>query len=183
MKSYNTNVNDLKIITLDKYDDIRGSFFEMFNFEKISDALDYEFNCYQVNQSISRKGVLRGMHFQEMRPQAKIVYVQKGEINDVVIDLRQDSSTFGESLSFHLSSSDAKLLFVPKGFAHGFNVKSDEASVIYFVDEKRYEDYERVLSWDDEKIISLWGQTDEIILSKKDSCGLKFEDINFKSVI
>jgi len=117
------------------HEDERGYFFESYNHSDFCKAIGQDINFVQDNISYSKKGVLRGLHFQKgEHVQAKLVSVLQGKIQDVVVDLRKDSPTFGQHLSIELSDNNKKQLFVPRGFAHGFLTLSKSAKVFYKCD-------------------------------------------------
>ena len=123
----------------------------------------------QDNQSKSRKGVLRGLHFQKQFPQAKLVRVTKGEVYDVVVDLRKDSPTYGKYVGVHLSAEKKNQFFIPRGFAHGFLVLSDEAEFTYKCDEFYHPEDEGGIRWDDPRIGIKWPEIGMAFsLSEKD---------------
>ena len=149
--------------------DVRGYFFESYNKENFTDyGLDYNF--IQDNEAKSQKGVLRGLHFQNPPyTQTKLIRVIEGEILDVVVDLRKSSSTYGQSFSLILSDENKKQLLVPKGFAHGYIVLSDEAIVAYKVDEKYMPPSENGIIWNDDFLNINWIlEENDIKLSEKD---------------
>ena len=117
-------------------------------------GLDYTF--VQDNQSSSRRGVLRGLHFQKAHPQAKLVRVLKGEVFDVAVDLRKDSTTYGKWVGVLLSEENKKQFLIPRGFAHGFLVLSDEAEFCYKCDDFYHPEDEGGLAWNDPKIGIVW---------------------------
>lgn len=151
-------------------EDHRGYFFEWFNHKIFEEKTGIDFQPKQFNCSRSTRGVLRGMHFQKHpHAQSKLVTVTKGEIQDVVIDLRQDSSTFGKHFSIILSESKKNQLFVPKGFAHGFLVLSKEAEIFYAIDEFYAPDFEDGVCYNDPNLNIEWAiNEDDIILSDRD---------------
>lgn len=117
------------------FKDQRGVFFELFRKDELEDKLGYEINFVQENESISKKGVLRGLHFQKGNAaQAKLVTVTKGEVIDVVVDLRKGSETYGEHLKIRLSDQNHHCLFMPRGMAHGFLALSDDTAFSYKCD-------------------------------------------------
>ena len=129
-------------------------------------GLDYNF--VQDNQSSSRKGVLRGLHFQKTHPQAKLVRVLKGEVFDVAVDLRKDSPTYGQWVGVVLSEENKRQFMIPRGFAHGFVVMSDYAEFAYKCDELYHPEDEGGIMWNDPAIGIEWPEVGEIILSEKD---------------
>ena len=134
MKISKTLIDDLLIIEPQLFKDDRGSFYESYNKNNLDKIINIVF--VQDNVSKSNKGVIRGLHFQKPPfEQTKLVRCVSGKILDVIVDIRKNSKTYGKSFSIQLSSKNNKQLLVPKGFAHGFQVISDEAIVNYKVDE------------------------------------------------
>lgn len=125
-----TKIKDLLIIEPVVFGDERGYFFEAFNIEEFA-AEGIETKFVQDNESKSKKGVLRGLHFQTANPQGKLVRVIQGEVFDVAVDLRMGSETYGQWHGVYLSSENKKMFYVPPGFAHGFLVTSEEAVITY----------------------------------------------------
>ena len=136
-------------------------------------GLDYRF--VQDNQSSSRKGVLRGLHFQITYPQAKLVRVLRGEVFDVAVDLRKGSGTYGQWVGALLSGENKRQFMIPRGFAHGFVVVSDYAEFAYKCDEFYHPEDEGGLIWNDPDIGIEWPDVGEIILSEKDKKNPNFE--------
>ncbi|MEG0528949.1 MAG: dTDP-4-dehydrorhamnose 3,5-epimerase [Bacilli bacterium] len=166
-----TKIKGVYVIEPTVFGDDRGYFFETYtkkDFEEI--GIDYEF--VQDNQSKSKKGVLRGLHFQTKNSQGKLVRVLKGEVLDVVVDLRENSDTFGKWESVLLSDQNKKMFFLPPGMAHGFVVFSDEAEFAYKCTDYYNPSFESGLLWNDPDIAVDW-QLDkldaDILLSDKDS--------------
>ncbi len=165
-------IDGLKVIEPAVFGDARGYFMETYNYHDFAEAgIDCTF--VQDNQSSSRKGVLRGLHFQIDFPQDKLVRVVKGEVFDVAVDLREGSPTFGAWYGVLLSAENKKQFFVPKHFAHGFLVLSDEAEFCYKVTDFYHPNDEGGILWSDEEIGVAWpmpdGMTaDQLILSDKD---------------
>lgn len=148
-------IEGLKIITPDVHGDNRGYFMETYNYNDFKEAgIDQVF--VQDNQSASRRGVLRGLHFQKEFPQDKLVRVIKGEVYDAVVDLREGSRTFGKWHGVLLSEENKKQFFVPKNFAHGFLVLSDYAEFCYKCTEFYHPGDEGGLRWDDPDIGIQW---------------------------
>jgi len=176
-----TNINDLVIINPTVFPDERGYFFEAYNKAKFNEnGIMFEF--IQDNQSFSRRGVIRGLHLQ-INPfaQAKLVRVLQGEILDVAVDLRKNSPTYGQHVSVVLSAENKKQLMVPHGFAHGFSVLSETASVMYKVDQKYHQESERGIRYDDPTLAIDWQvEPNEVIISEKDLILPSFESIDWE---
>ena len=163
------------------YEDSRGSFSEVFKQKDIFEFLPSNIEFVQENESISRYGVLRGMHFQ-INPcsQSKLIRVACGAIQDVVVDVRKDSPTFGQHLSIDLSKDNRRQLFVPKGFAHGFLSLSDNTIVNYKVDNYYSVKHESGLLFSDPDLNIKWKiDSSDVVVSEKD---LKFPKLK-KSLI
>ena len=162
-------IEGLKVITPAVFGDSRGYFMETYNRSDFADAgIDMEF--VQDNQSASRKGVLRGLHFQKHFPQDKIVRVVNGEVFDVAVDLRPGSATFGKWHGVVLSAENKKQFYIPKNFAHGFLVLSDYAEFTYKCSDFYHPDDEGGLIWNDPEIGVEWPLQEgvELIFSDKD---------------
>jgi len=177
MKATKTLFDGLIEFQLDKYVDERGLFFESF---KLQPYEEYIGKCQfiQDNCSISGLNVLRGLHFQ-MPPfaQAKLVHVIKGSVIDVVVDLRKESKTFGQHLKFLLSAENAKQLFIPRGFAHGFCSLEEHTIFSYKCDNVYNAESERTLLYNDKSLGIEWPNNNWLI-SKKDLEGLSFSDFD-----
>ncbi|BAW30892.1 dtdp-4-dehydrorhamnose 3,5-epimerase [Methanothermobacter sp. MT-2] len=151
------------------FEDERGYFMETYNMKEFKEAgLPIKF--VQDNESKSKKGVLRGLHFQYEKLQGKLVRVIKGEIFDVAVDLRKDSPTYGEWEAIILSEENKRQFYIPEGFAHGFLVLSDYAIVNYKCTNLYYPEYEGGIRWDDPSLAIDWplDMVEEVILSEKD---------------
>ena len=158
--------------------DIRGYNFEAYNIRDFHKAgLDMDF--VQINQSMSVKGVLRGLHFQKTHQQGKLVRVIKGEVFDVAVDIRANSKSYGKWYSIILSAAKNNMLYIPEGFAHGFFVLSDTAEFIYHLTDYYYPEDESGIIWNDKTLGIKWPITDvkEVILSEKDMRLPLFTDI------
>jgi len=164
-----TFIADLVVLSPSVFEDERGYFFEAYNKAKFEqNGIAYQF--VQDNQSFSKRGVIRGLHLQD-KPfaQAKLVRVLEGEILDVAVDLRKNSSTYGQHYSVRLSAENKKQLMVPHGFAHGFAVLSETASVLYKVDQVYHKESERGIRYDDPALAIDWVVLpEEILVSDKD---------------
>lgn len=141
-------------------------------------GLDYHF--VQDNQSSSKKGVLRGLHFQKTFPQAKLVRVLKGEVFDVAVDLRKNSETYGKWLGVFLSENNKKQFMIPRGFAHGFVVTSEYAEFAYKCDEFYHPEDENGIIWNDPDIAINWPEVGEIIISEKDRKNSTLTELNIE---
>lgn len=162
-----TKIKDVYIIDVKTFGDNRGYFMETYKESDFATAgLSYKF--VQDNQSSSRKGVLRGLHFQKTYPQAKLVRVLKGEVFDVAVDLRKESETYGKWVGVLLSEENKRQFLIPRGFAHGFLVVSDYAEFAYKCDEFYHPEDEGGIIFNDPDIAIEWPEVGEIILSEKD---------------
>ena len=165
-------IEGLKVIEPAVFGDARGYFMETYNYNDFAEAgIDCKF--VQDNQSASKKGVLRGLHFQINHPQDKLVRVVNGEVFDVAVDLREGSETFGKWYGVLLSAENKKQFFVPKNFAHGFIVLSDYAEFCYKVTDFYHPNDEGGILWNDPELGVEWmmpeGMTaEDLILSDKD---------------
>lgn len=162
-------IEGLKVIEPKVFGDSRGYFFESYNYKDYAAAgITEEF--VQDNQSASKRGVLRGLHFQKQFPQDKLVRVIRGEVFDVAVDLRRDSATFGKWFGVILSEDNKKQFFIPKNFAHGFLVLSDYAEFAYKCTDFYHPDDEGGLIWNDPDIGIEWPLQDgvELTFSDKD---------------
>lgn len=177
----NTFIKDLVIINCEVFEDSRGYFFEAYNQAKFHEhGIKHQF--IQDNQSLSKRGVIRGLHLQ-INPfaQAKLVRVLDGEILDVVVDLRKNSATYGQHFSMVLSAENKKQLMVPHGFAHGFSVLSETASVFYKVDQLYDKQSERGIRYDDPTLAIDWQlDPNEVIVSEKDLVLPSFSEIDWE---
>jgi dTDP-4-dehydrorhamnose 3,5-epimerase len=176
MKISKTFIKDLLVIEPQLFKDDRGFFYESYNKTNLDKVINVVF--VQDNESKSYKGVVRGLHFQ--RPpfeQAKLVRCVSGKIFDVAVDLRKNSKTYGNSFSVELSSENNKQLFVPKGFAHGFQVLSETAIVNYKVDEYYNPDSDSGLIWNDKDLSINWSIDVKPILSVKDLKLVSFREL------
>ena len=162
------DIEGLCVIEPTVFKDERGFFMETYNQNDFNEAgLDMVF--VQDNQSMSTKGVLRGLHFQKNYPQGKLVRVVRGAVFDVAVDLRKSSKTFGKWFGVELSAENKKQFYIPEGFAHGFLVLSDEAEFVYKCTDFYHPNDEGGLAWNDEEIGVDWPITDDmqLIISDK----------------
>lgn len=177
MKVVNTKLKDCLIIEPDIYEDDRGFFLETFEIEKYKKDAGIDLPFVQDNYSRSKKGVLRGLHFQNNHPQGKLVRVVRGSVFDVAVDLRINSPTYGEWESIELSENNKKQFWIPPNFAHGFLVTSDIADFEYKCTNSYHPNDEGCIIWNDSNLNITWPTIDPI-LSTKDMNGKKFKEIN-----
>lgn len=171
-----TSIKDVYIIEPKKYGDNRGYFMETYKKSDFDQAgLVYDF--VQDNQSKSKKGVLRGLHFQKNFPQAKLVRCIEGEVFDVCVDLRKDSPTYGKWEGVILSAEKGNQFMVPRGFAHGFVVLSETATFCYKCDEVYHPEDEGGIMWNDEEVGIKWPYEGEPLLSEKDKIHPSLKEI------
>tara|TARA_A100001035_G_C27578984_1_gene406652 strand:+ start:122 stop:676 length:555 start_codon:yes stop_codon:yes gene_type:complete len=171
-----TDFKDLLVINHEIFDDNRGFFFESYNKKLFDSALNKDIYFVQDNNSFSNQGVIRGLHFQLKTPQAKLVRVANGSILDVVVDLREDQPSFLNFFTIELSRSNRKMLWVPEGFAHGFQVLSKNALVCYKTTEFWSKDDEYTLRYDDPTLNIPWKDI-KTIISDKDANGKDLKEI------
>ena len=169
IKVTETKLQGIKIIEPQRFGDNSGWFMEVYQYDTYRQA---GINCsfVQDNRSYSKRNVLRGLHFQKKHQQDKLISVLCGKIFDVVVDIRKDSATFGQWLGIELSAENRKQLFIPKGFAHGYIVLSEDAEILYECSEKYYPDEESGILWNDKDLQIDWQIEDKekLILSEKD---------------
>ncbi len=171
IKAIETKLKGCFILEPEIHHDERGYFFESHNHKDFCKAIGQEVRFVQDNISFSKKGVLRGLHFQKgEHAQAKLVSVIQGKVQDVVVDLRTDSDTYGQHLSIELSSENKKQLFIPRGFAHGFLTLSETARLFYKCDNYYNKDSEKTIMYTDESLGIDWKmKKDDIMISAKDN--------------
>ena len=169
MKVISTKIPDVKVIMPDIFKDDRGYFFESFNQKNFNEAIGSKINFVQDNESKSKKGVLRGMHYQKQPfSQGKLIHVNHGEIFDVALDIRKESPTYGEWVSEILSADNKKQLWVPEGFAHGFLALSEEVKVIYKTTQFYSKNHEKTIKYNDKKFNIKWPEMTQYFLSDND---------------
>lgn len=166
-----TEIKDVWVIEPKIFEDERGYFYESFNADQFNKETGLNVNFVQDNQSKSNKGVLRGLHYQVgEHAQAKLVRVLQGSVQDIAVDLRKNSPTFGQYFSIILSGENHKQLFVPRGFAHGFLVLEDDTIFAYKCDNFFNKESEGGMIYNDETINIKWELSqDEYVLSEKDT--------------
>ena len=170
-----TALEGLVLIKPRLFPDERGAFFESWNARRYAElGVDHEF--VQDNVSYSRRGVIRGLHFQEPHPQGKLITIVHGTAWDVSVDLRPGSPTFGRWMGFVLSADTGRQLFIPEGFAHGFAALTDEVTLTYKCTEYYHPEAERTLLWNDPQLGIDW-RVESPTLSSKDRQGQRFSDL------
>jgi len=172
MQVIKTAIPDVLILEPKVFGDSRGFFYESYNQRAFQDATGWAPSFVQDNHSKSQQGVLRGLHYQIVQPQGKLVRVVAGEVFDVAVDIRKTSPTFGKWVGAHLSADNKRQLWVPPGFAHGFVVLSEAAEFLYKTTDFYAPEHERCIAWDDPDIGIVWPLTGEPLLSVKDSQGV-----------
>ena len=168
MKTKNVKISGLKIIQTKIFFDKRGFFKEVYKNNLIKK--NFKFDVI----SLSKKNVIRGLHIQTKKPQAKVITVVSGKIMDVAVDLRKNSKTFGKHYSLIISDKSDYSFYVPEGFAHGFLCLSDKCIVHYKCSEYRHKESEKTLNWNDQEVKIKW-PIKKPILSKKDKIGKDLE--------
>lgn len=179
MKYIKTEIPDVWVLEPRVFEDARGYFMETWREEDFNNGIGRETHFVQDNQSMSSRGVLRGLHYQKGEAsQAKLVRVLQGTVVDVAVDLRKDSPTFGKYVMVELSEENKRQLFIPRGFAHGFQVISEKAVFTYKVDNRYAPETECSIIYNDPTIGIEWPITgEEVILSEKDlKHAVSFED-------
>lgn len=179
MKVIDTRIPDVKIIEPSVFGDERGFFMETWNqkqFEELVTGKPTKF--VQDNHSKSKKGILRGLHYQTENTQGKLVRVVSGEVFDVAVDIRKNSPTFGQWIGVYISAENKRQLWVPEGFAHGFLVISESAEFVYKCTDYYNPKAEHSIKWNDPEIGIEWPITnsEEPLLSGKDKEGLLLSD-------
>lgn len=174
-----TQIKDVYIIEPKKYGDNRGYFMETYK-ETDFKAAGLNYTFVQDNQSKSKKGVLRGLHFQRQYPQAKLVRCIEGEVFDVCVDLRKGSKTYGKWAGVVLSAEKGNQFMIPRGFAHGFVVLSDTATFCYKCDEFYHPEDEGGIMWNDPEVGIEWPFDEEVLLSEKDKCHPNLKDVKIE---
>ena len=171
-----THIPDLLILEPTVFGDERGFFMESFNHKNFCDAVGSDVEFVQDNHSRSSKGVLRGLHYQTHKQQAKLVRVVSGAVLDVAVDLRKGSPTFGMWAGCELSAENKLQFWVPQGFAHGFIVLSDFADFLYKTTDYYAPEHEKCIIWNDRELNINWPKNITPILSEKDQNGQFFRD-------
>lgn len=175
MKIERTAIPDVVIVEPTVFGDERGFFLESFNKRKFDELIGREVDFVQDNHSMSVRGVLRGLHFQKGEAaQGKLVRVVRGEVYDVAVDIRRDSPTCGKWVGEYLSAENKRQLWIPKGFAHGFLVVSEQAEFLYKTDNYYQPQSEGAIIWNDPDVGVTWPINGEPSLSSKDATAMSF---------
>jgi dTDP-4-dehydrorhamnose 3,5-epimerase len=177
VKATPTAIADVLLIEPAVFGDARGAFFESWNRRAFSQLVGHEVEFVQDNHSVSARNVLRGLHYQvEPRTQGKLVRVVAGEVYDVVVDRRRSSPTFGKWVGERLSADNRRMMWVPKGLAHGFVVLSERAEFLYKTTDYYAPEHERTLLWNDPAVGVVWPLVGEPVLKPKDAAGTPLSD-------
>ena len=175
MKVIETPLSGALILEPKVFQDDRGFFLESYSERTFSDIGIRE-KFVQDNHSFSKRGVLRGLHYQVQKPQGKLVRVVSGEVLDVLLDLRRSSPSFGRWHAVKLSGENRLLAWIPVGFAHGFCVLSENAHVLYKSTEFYFPELERTVLWNDDELNIKWNVSAAPLISEKDKRGVRFRD-------
>jgi dTDP-4-dehydrorhamnose 3,5-epimerase len=170
-------ISDVLLLEPRVFDDERGAFFESFNARTFAELIGREVAFVQDNQSVSRRGVVRGLHYQVApAPQGKLVRVLNGAIFDVAVDIRRASPSFGRHVAEILSAENRRQMWIPEGFAHGFVALRDGTEVLYKTTDFYHRAAERAIRWDDPELAIAWPAEVAPILSAKDAEAPAFRD-------
>lgn len=169
MKAVPTAIPEVLLLEPQVFGDERGFFLESYNKRAFRDATGLDAQFVQDNHSRSRRGVVRGLHYQIRQAQGKLIRVIAGRIFDVAVDLRRSSASFGKWVGMELGADPARMLWIPPGFAHGFAVLSDEADILYKATDYYAPQHERTLRWNDPQLGIRWPLEGDPILSAKDA--------------
>lgn len=172
MKVTPTALPEVLLIEPRVFGDARGFFYESFNQRAFLDATGLDLKFVQDNHSRSARGVLRGLHYQIVQPQGKLVRVARGRVFDVAVDLRRSSPNFGKWVGLELSEDTHRQLWIPPGFAHGFMVLSDSADFLYKTTDYYAPEHERCVAWNDRDLGIAWPADIPPQLSAKDAAGV-----------
>jgi dTDP-4-dehydrorhamnose 3,5-epimerase len=175
MKVSPSEIPEVLLLEPAVFADERGFFLETYNRRDFRKATGLEVDFVQDNHSRSRRGVLRGLHYQVRQPQGKLVRVLAGEIWDVAVDLRRSSKFFGRSVGYSLNGVQKYMVWIPPGFAHGFLVVSEHADVLYKTTDYYAPEHERTLLWNDPALGIKWPLAGAPVLARKDAAGVPLE--------
>jgi dTDP-4-dehydrorhamnose 3,5-epimerase len=171
VKVIKTAIPDVLVLEPKVFGDSRGFFLESYNKRAFRDTTGLDVEFVQDNHSRSKRGVLRGLHYQIRQPQGKLIRVLTGRIFDVAVDLRRSSPTFGKWVGMELDAESMRMLWIPPGFAHGFTVLSESADMLYKATDYYAPEHERTLRWNDTGVGIAWPLSGEPTLSDKDRRG------------
>jgi len=174
VKVIETKISDVLLVEPQVFEDDRGFFFESYNQQKFTEKTGINFNFVQDNHSCSKHNVLRGLHYQIIQPQGKLIRAVVGSIFDVAVDIRKSSPTFGQWVGYELSAENKRQLWIPPGFAHGFVVLSEVTEVLYKTTDYYAPQGDRTIIWNDPDLAIDWPLKEAPILSAKDSNGQAF---------
>jgi dTDP-4-dehydrorhamnose 3,5-epimerase len=177
MNATTTAIPGVWILEPRVFTDQRGFFFESFHAKAFAEATGCTLSFVQDNQSFSRRGVLRGLHYQVEHPQGKLVRAVTGSVWDVCVDIRPGSPTFGRWIGVELSAGNNRQLWIPPGLAHGFLVTSESADVLYKTTDFYHPEHERCIVWNDPTLAIAWPHHGEPCVSEKDARGSHFSDL------
>lgn len=177
MKVIRTAIPEVLLLEPKVFGDERGFFFEAYNKRTFREATGLDVEFVQDNHSRSKKGVLRGLHYQIRHAQGKLVRVTLGEVFDVAVDLRRSSPTFARSVAFRLDASSKRMAWIPPGFAHGFLVLSEDAEFLYKTTDYYSPQDERIVRWDDPGLGIQWPLAGPPILSSRDAAASSISDV------
>lgn len=169
MKAIPTELPEVLVLEPRVYADDRGHFFESWNARTFAQATGVDVAFVQDNQSVSRRGVLRGIHYQVVQPQGKLVRAAIGTVLDVAVDLRRSSPRFGRWVAVELSADNRRQLWIPPGFGHAFLALSESATFLYKTTEYWHAEHDRSVRWDDPQLGIAWGLTAAPVLADKDA--------------
>lgn len=177
MKVIDTKIPEVKILEPAVFGDDRGFFMETWQQKKFEELVTGKPTTFvQDNHSKSKKGILRGLHYQTENTQGKLVRVVSGEVFDVAVDIRKNSPTFGQWVGVYLSAENKRQLWIPEGFAHGFLVTSTSAEFVYKCTNYYNPSAEHSIAWNDKDLSIEWPAVSQILLSDKDKAGKSFAD-------
>lgn len=181
MNVIRTAIHDVLILEPKIFGDARGFFLESWNAQKFNEAVGREVTFVQDNHSRSRQGVLRGLHFQRIQPQGKLVRVPQGRVFDVAVDIRPESPTYGLHVGVELSGDNQRQIWIPPGLAHGFLVLSESAEFLYKTTDYYHPASEGTLLWNDPALAIQWPLheiSSELLLTDKDRQGKALSELS-----